>query len=257
MRFTARAERREELRAKARRERRLAALAVFAAVVIVVVALTAFGTGDTSSARAPSGPAPADRLLPAGPPQPEVIATRDALHILLPVNRSRLTAIGYHGVGGGALALEPVGTQANAGVFTRLARRLFGTSESGLRYYLIEGGVGAATGGLDVGATVDTDVYSPVDGTVIAVNDRIIDGSRHGVSIDIQPSGSPGLVVSVSNITPDPALTVGSSVSAARTKVGRVIDLSAVETAGLAEFTQDKGQHVSVSVRPAESLATP
>ena len=124
-------------------------------------------------------------------------------------------------------------------------------------YYVIAGGVGPSTGGLDVGAPVDTDVYAPVDGTVIALNDRIIDGERHGVTIDLQPSGSPDVVVSVANITPDPALTVGSSVSAARTKIGRVIDLSAVEEAGLAEFTQDRGQHVSMSVRPAASLATP
>jgi murein DD-endopeptidase MepM/ murein hydrolase activator NlpD len=256
-RFTARAERREQLRAKARRERRLAAFGVFAAIVVVVVALTAFGTGETTSAAGPAGPAPANRLLPAGPPQPEVVATHGTLRILLPVNRSRVTAIGYHGVGGGALALDPVGKQANAGVFARLARKLFGENEPGFRYYVMDGGSGPSTSGLDVGAPVDTDVYAPVDGTVIAMNDQVIDGRRFGVTLDIQPSGSPDLVVRVANITPDPALTVGSPVSAARSKIGRLVDLSSVEQAGLAKYTQDKGQHVGVSVRPAASLATP
>jgi hypothetical protein len=173
------------------------------------------------------------------------------------VNRDRVTAVGYHGVGGGALALEPVGTRANAGFLERVARRLFGTGDAGFLYYVIDGGAGADTGGLDVGAPVGTDVYAPVDGTVIAITDRIVDGRRFGVTIDLQPSGNPDLVVGVSNLAPDPALTVGSSVSAARTKIGRTIDLSRVEEAGLSKYTQDKGQHVHVEVHPAASLASP
>lgn len=252
----ARTRRRDEARAKARRARRIAALVVVAAVSLITLILTAFGTGG-STAVTFTGPAPADRLLPAGPPSPQVVATQDTLHIQLPINQSRVTAIGYHSTGSEALELEPVGTQANAGVVERLLRKLFGENESGLRYYLLDGGVGPRTGGLDVGAPVDTDVYAPVDGSVIAVSDYVINGKAYGVRIDIQPSGNPGVVVSLISLRADPALTVGSTVSSGRTKIGRVIDLSTVERAGLARYTQDSGQHVHLEVHPATSIASP
>ena len=250
-----RALRRSDARARARRARRVALLGVLAVGLLVVALVAAFSGG--SAAPGVAGPAPAKRLLPAGPPQPQVVALHESLRILLPVNQSRITAIGYHATGAGALPLEPVGTRANAGFFTRLARKLFGGTSAGLRYYLLEGGTGPSTGGLDVGAPAGTDVYAPVDGTVIAIADRIVNGQRYGVTIDIQPSGSPDLVVTLANLRPDKALTVGSSVSAARTKVGRIIDLSAVEQNGLARYTQDKGQHVHIDVHPAASLAAP
>jgi murein DD-endopeptidase MepM/ murein hydrolase activator NlpD len=254
--IASRAARREQLRRRARRERRLAALAVFGCVVVLVVALTTFGS-DRRTVVPAGGPAPAERLLPAGPPQPHVVALHENLRILLPVSRSRITAIGFHPAGEGALPLEPVGVQANAGLLERVVRKLFGGNDVGLRYYVIEGGVGPRTGGLDVGAPADADVYAPVDGTVIAISDRIVNGRSHGVTIDIQPSGSPGLVVTVANVVPDPALTVGSSVSAARTKIGRILDLSTVEEPALARYTQDRGQHVHIEVHPAASLLTP
>jgi murein DD-endopeptidase MepM/ murein hydrolase activator NlpD len=251
-----RAAAREETRAKVRRARRTTALLVAACVCLVVLLLTAFGTGGVAS-RAINGPASANRLLPAGPPRAQVIALQDTLRIQMPINQSRVTAIGYHASGTDVLALQPVGTQANAGVVKRLFHHLFGESGSGIRYYQVDGGVGPQTGGLDVGAPVGTDVYAPVDGSVMAISDMIVNGKAYGVRIDIQPSGSPGVVVTLENLRPDPALTVGSAVSAGRTKVGQVIDLSSVEQAALARYTQDKGQHVHIEVRPASGLAAP
>jgi hypothetical protein len=104
---------------------------------------------------------------------------------------------------------------------------------------------------------VDTDVYAPVDGSVMAISDMIVNGRAYGVRIDIQPSGSPGVIVTLENLKPDPALTVGSAVSAGRTKIGSVIDLSGAERAALARVTQDKGQHVHIEVRAASGLASP
>jgi murein DD-endopeptidase MepM/ murein hydrolase activator NlpD len=252
----ARQRQRDEARAKARRARRTAALVVIACGCLVALLLTAFGRGGEEAITV-TGPAPASRLLPAGPPRPQIVAVQDTLQIQLPVNQSRVTAIGYHASGTSALPLEPVGTQANAGLAERLFRRLFGTSSSGVRYYMLEGGVGADTGGLDVGAPVDTDVYAPVDGSVIAITDNVVNGRDYGVRIDIQPSGSPGVVISLSNLSADPALTVGSTVSSATTKIGRIIDLSEVERAGLARYTQDSGQHVHIEVQPATALTSP
>ena len=252
----ARRRKREEARAKARRARRTAALVVVASGCLVALLLTAFGAAGRPAVTI-TGPAPADRLLPAGPPRPQILAMQDSLRIQLPINQSRITAIGYHAAGSGALPLEPVGTQANAGLAERLFRRIFGSSGSEVRYFMLEGGVGAGTGGLDVGAPVDTDVYAPVDGSVIAVNDHVVNGKSYGVKIDIQPSGNPGFVVTLENLRADPALTVGSTVSSGRTKIGRIIDLSQVERAGLARYTQDNGQHVHIEVHPASALASP
>lgn len=252
----ARQRQRDEARAKARRARRTAALVVVACGCLVALLLTAFGRGGETTVTI-TGPAPASRLLPAGPPRPQIVATQDTLRIQLPVNQSRVTALGYHASGTLALPLEPVGTQANAGLAERLFRRLFGSSGSDVRYYMLEGGVGAETGGLDVGAPVDTDVYAPVDGSVIAITDNVVNGEVYGVRIDIQPSGSPGVVVALSNLRADPALTVGSTVSTGTTKIGRVIDLSGVERAGLARYTQDNGQHVHIEVQPATALTSP
>jgi hypothetical protein len=252
----ARQRQREEARVKARRARRTAALVVVACGCLVALLLIAFGRGG-ETALTVTGPAPASRLLPAGPPRPQIVATHDSLRIQLPLNQSRVTAIGYHASGTLALPLEPVGTQANAGLAERLFRRLFGATGSEVRYYLLEGGVGAETGGLDVGGPVDTDVYAPVDGSVIAITDNVVNGTAYGVRIDIQPSGSPGVVVTLTNLRPDPALTVGSTVSSAKTKIGRIIDLSEVERAGLARYTQDNGQHVHIEVHPATALTSP
>ena len=90
---------------------------------------------------------------------------------------------------------------------------------------------------------------------MIAISDQVANGRAYGARIDIQPSGDPD-VVALTNLRSDPALTVGSNVSAGRTKVGRLIDLSSVEQAALARYTHDNGQHVHLEVHAASSLAT-
>jgi murein DD-endopeptidase MepM/ murein hydrolase activator NlpD len=251
--LAARAALRASERAKVRRARRLAALIVVGSVALVVLLLTAFASSGGKTVSEATGPAPAQRLLPAGPPRPQVVAMNDTLRLQLPINQGRVTAIGYHASGPTALPLEPVGSQANAGLFGRIRQKLFGADGSGLRYYMLEGGTGPSTGGLDVGAPVGTDVYAPVDGTVIAISDRILDGVPHGKQIEIQPAGNPSIVVLLTNLNVDPSLSVGSTVIAARSKLGRLIDLSAVERAGLAHYTQDQGQHVHIEAHTAAS----
>jgi hypothetical protein len=250
--FSARAQVRGKARTRATRLRRLVLAAVCLAIAIPVIVL-AF---DYASPASPVSVPPADRLLQA-PPTVRVVALQGDLRLYLPIQEGRVTAVGYHAVGDGALALDPVGTQANAGLFTRLLRRLFGEDKGSIRFYLMGGGTGSETGSLDIGAPPGTDVYAPVNGTVIGISPRMVAGEQHGVRIDVQPSGSPGLVVSLQNLEPDPALSVGSTVAAARTKIGTLIDLSAVESPALAEFTQDRGTHVHMEVRTAVSLPLP
>jgi hypothetical protein len=235
-----------------RRLRRLAVLIAIAVVALVTVLLSAFG-GSGRPVQAPA-PASATRLLPAGPPTPEVIARIGNLHVQLPVSQSRVTAIGYQGGTEGALALSPVGTQANEGVLKRFVHAVFGGSTGSPRWYQLPGGQGPASSLLDVGAPAGTDVYSPVDGVVLAIDDVVIDGRMVGSRIDIQPAGAPSLVISISHVRVDPALVVGSSLSAAGTKLGSVVDFTHAERQALARYTNDSGNHVALEVHPSAAL---
>jgi hypothetical protein len=248
--------RRRAENAAARRKRRLVGLLLLASVALVTLLLTAFGSGGHVPV-ATTAPAPATRLLPSGPPQPEVVAMRGTLRLDLPIAQGRVTAIGYHASGDDALALDPVGHQVNRGFVGRMVQHLFGGGASGLRYYVIGGGTGASTGTLDVGAVAGTDVYSPVDGTIVGITPYVLAGKTYGARIDIQPSGNPSLVVSLTHLRPDPNLRVGSTIGATTSKLGTVVDFNGVERQALARYTQNAGNHVAMAVNPAAALSYP
>jgi hypothetical protein len=239
-----------------RRARRIAGLVAASIAALITLLLTAFGSSPPAPA-VDTAPAPAKRLLPTGPPRPQVVALRGSLRLQLPIDQSRVTAIGYHAAGNGALALDPIGRQANEGLFARIVRRLFGGEEGDLSYYQLGGVGGPETAGLDVGAPPRTDVYAPVDGTVVGITPYVVSGRARGARIDIQPAAAPSLVVTLTHLRPDPALSVGSAVAAARSKIGSVLDFSGVERQALARYTQDAGNHVSLEVHPASALALP
>jgi hypothetical protein len=242
--------------AAARRKRRLAGLVLLASVALVTLLLTAFGSGGTNAVRT-AAPAPATRLLPAGPPRPQVIALQSTLRLQLPVAQSRVSAIGYHASGDGALELDPVGRQVNQGIVSRVARSIFGGGGTGVRYYALGGSGGPATASLDVGAPPGTDVYSPVDGIIVGITPYVLAGRHYGARIDVQPSGNPSIVVSLTHLRPDPSLTVGSPVGASTSKLGTILDFAKVEHQALARATQDAGNHVAIEVHPAATLTSP
>ncbi|MFL5946297.1 MAG: hypothetical protein ACJ74D_09510 [Gaiellaceae bacterium] len=235
----------------AHRTRRLIVLTVVSGALLGTLFVTAFGQGATPEA-SQALPGPASRLLPVGPPTPLTVALHSGLRIQLPVAQSRVSAIGYHSSGDGALVLTPLGRQGNEGALSRLAHKIFGGGGGGFVYYQLSGGETAA---LDVGASPGTDVYAPVDGTIVGISDYVLNGVAYGSRIDIQPSSAPSLVVSLTHVKPDPALTVGSSIAASTTKVGRIVDLSGVERQALAKFTQDAGNHVAIELRTAATLS--
>jgi hypothetical protein len=250
------ARRARRARRSAPRARRFVGLAVIACVVVATTLVTAFGSASKPS-DALSVLTPASRLVPASPPRPQIVAVHGVLRLQLPVAQSSLTAIGYHAVAGGAVALQPVGRRGNEGFFSRVFHRVFGGGHSGIVYYELGGGPGPGTGSLDVGAAPATDVYAPVDGTVVALTDYVVSGRRFGVRIDIQPTSAPSMLVSVSPVRADPALTVGSSLAASRSKIGTVVDLSGVERLALARYTQDAGNHVSITVAQSPGAQLP
>jgi hypothetical protein len=243
--------RREKQRAD-RRARRVALLTIVGIVAVVVLAVTAFG-GDRTPVVQPA-PAAARQLAPAGTPAPLIVAVRGALRLQLPIQQSRVTAIGYSDAADGAVTLTPLGRQGNEGAFARLKRKIFGGGHANLVYYRLGGDEATQ---LHVGAAPGADVYSPVDGTVVAVTPYVINAAEHGVRVDIQPTATPSLVVSLTHLRADPALSVGYAVAAGTTKIGTVLDLSHVEQQTLARYTQDAGNHVTVEVHPAASLTLP
>nr|MBA2298851.1 hypothetical protein [Actinomycetota bacterium] len=177
------------------------------------------------------------------------------LRLQLPIAQSAVTAIGYHRAGRSALALDPVGHQGNAGLFSRLWNRLAGSREGRLVWYQLSGSRGPGTSAIDIGASPGTDVYSPVDGTIVGIADYVISNRVQGARIDIRPQSAPSVVVSLIHLRPDPSLTVGSAVAASRSKVGVVLDLSKAERQALARYTQDSGSNVSLEVRAAATLS--
>jgi hypothetical protein len=244
---------------KARRARRIAVTVLLVSVLVPTLLLSAFGGGSSSGIQA-AAPALAARLAPAGPPQPQVVATFNNLRLQMPIAQSRVTAVGYSGGSSGALGLEPVGVQANAGLFQRLWHKLVGNGSSGVRWYQLPGGQGSTTSALDVGASPGTDVYAPVDGTIVGISDLILNARSYGQRIEIQPAGAPSIVVVVSHLRVDPSLAehgVGSAVVAGSSKLGSLLDFSSVEKQALAHHTQDAGNHVLVEVHPAATLSLP
>jgi hypothetical protein len=235
------------------RTRRLVVLTVVAGALLGTLFVTAFGQGATRET-SQALPGPSSRLVPVGPPTPLTVALHNGLRIQLPIAQTRVTAIGYHSSDGGVLPLTPLGHQGNEGALSRLAHKIFGGGRGGFVYYQLSGGDTAV---LDVGAAPGTDVYAPVDGTIVGISDYVLNGNAYGSRIDIQPSSAPSLVVSLTHLTPDPALTVGSAIAASTTKVGRLVDLSGVERQALARYTQDAGNHVSIELRPAATLTLP
>jgi hypothetical protein len=236
-----------------RRLRRLAVLIVVTAIGLVTVLLSAFGGSGSPVQQA--APAIASSLLPAGPPRPEIVARLGALHLQLPVSQSRVTVIGYQGGSEGALALAPLGTQVNQGLLTRVVHTIFGGSTGRPHWYQLPGGEGPGSSAIDVGAAPGTDVYSPVDGIIVSIDDVVLNGRAYGSRIAIQPTGAPSLVVTVSHVRVDPSLAVGSTVTSSGSKLGSVVDFSHAERQALSRYTNDSGNHVVVEVHPAASLS--
>ena len=242
----------ERQRARAtRRARRVALLIVLAAVFLVALGLTAFG--NTPSRRSFVIPRQSQATVAQTRPTPEIVAQRGQVRLQLPISQSRVTAIGYHSAGDGALSLDPVGHQANEGVVQRVVHSIFGGRGGSPKWYQLGGG---GTSALDVGAPIGSDVYAPVDGTVVAIRPFVVEGKTYGSEIDIQPQTAPSLVVAVTQLVADPALRVGTPVVSGATKLGRVADLATVEHQALARYTNDAGNHVAVEVRSVPALAT-
>ena len=220
-------------------------IGIVAALALVTLILTAF---DSNSPDSVATTVAAVAAATGVPPEPQVLATVSNLQIRLPIAAEAVTAIGFHGADGGAMELSPVGRQVNEGLLARLWRSIAGSAQEGPVWFQLDGGPGTEV--LDVGAIPGTDVYSPVDGTVVSISDFVIDGKAYGSRIDVRPSASPSLIVTLSHLESDPSLTVGSPVFASSSKLGTVVDVAAVERQVLEKHARGRGNNVAIEVHP-------
>jgi hypothetical protein len=72
-----------------------------------------------------------------------------------------------------------------------------------------------------------------------------------GARIDIRPTASPSVTLSLTHVRPDPSLAVGIPVLASTSKLGTVVDVAAVERQALAAHAGDRGNNVAISVYPS------
>jgi hypothetical protein len=232
----------------ARRARRFALLLLLALILLAAVLLTAFGGSTKTTQTLVIDPAAATAQTK---PFPQILAMHGAVRIQMPIAQARKTAIGYHAAADGAVPLAPLGHQGNEGVVDRVLHKIFGGGGGQPTWYRLSEG---ATSALDIGAAAGTDVYAPVDGTIVGITPFVVAGHRYGSRIDIQPQSAPSLIVSLTQLRTDPSLAVGGNVVSGATRLGVVANLARVERQALARYTNDSGNHVSVELRPSASL---
>src|SRR5437773_294718 len=61
-------------------------------------------------------------------------------------------------------------------------------------------------------------------------------------------------VVTLDNVSPDPALSVGANVAAGSSKLGSVVNVASVEKQALAAYAPDRGNNVAIEVFPSATL---
>ena len=223
-----------------------------------MLALGAYGVmslADRSSAQVTESQLlVADAVSPASPvaasgPQHPVFARLDTMNLALPVPADSATIIAYHPLGDErAVGLQPLGTQINGGVVSRSISRVF-SGDSSIRYFILKGNGRsiAGTASVDVGAQPGTPITSPVAGVVTGVTSYRLYGKYDDVQIDIRPKGVSGITLSLLFVE-EPVVTIGQTVEAGKTQLGKVRAAQGDLGERLAAFTHDSGSHVHMQV---------
>lgn len=231
-----------------------ARLGVAALLVLAIVVVAAVWVGlDRPSITTPAV-APAERILPAGPPQPQLLARQDQVPLQVPIPQDRITAVFFHPVEGSpSLVLEPIGPARDQGLVGRVVETFRSGTDEGIPSFRE-----TPTQAVDVGAPVGTEAFSPVDGRVLSITPLIIDGTAYGDVIAIEPTVNPGVAVVVSGLEADAALAVGAPVTTrpeAWSRLGTIVDVTSALVPSLAAYTQDGGNRIQLQVLPATAVA--
>jgi hypothetical protein len=178
-----------------------------------------------------------------------VFARLDERNLVLPVVAGDATILAYHPLSDErAYSLSPIGSQVNSGVVSRGLERVF-SGDASVRYYLLKSGgrAVAETAAVDVGAAPGTPITAPISGRVSAVKPYLLYGKYEDVQIDIQPDGLSGVELSLLFVD-EPAVTIGQTVVAGKTQLGKVRAAQGDLGQRLSEYTHDSGSHVHLQV---------
>jgi murein DD-endopeptidase MepM/ murein hydrolase activator NlpD len=178
-----------------------------------------------------------------------VFARLDDRNLVLPVAAGDATIVAYHSLSDErAYSLSPVGSQVNSGVVSRGLERVF-SGEAAVRYYLLKasGRSGADTAAVDVGAAPGTPITAPISGRVTAVKPYLLYGKYEDVQIDLEAEGLSGVEVSLLFVD-EPAVTIGQTVVAGKTQLGKVRAAQGDLGQRLSKHTHDSGSHVHLQV---------
>jgi len=244
--------RKRRLTALYRRRRIRFALGFAALCLVVAGALIAISAGG-STAQVSSqnllvsgNPSPSAPVAATGEGRP-AFARLDDRNLLLPVAAQDATIIAYQPVSDErAVALSPIGDQANTNSVVRFFRSIF-AGEPSVRYYLLDGKGGAQTSSVLIGAQPGSPVTSPVSGLVTGVKEYKLYGKYDDVQIDIRPEELSGTTISLLFIS-DPVVSIGEVVTAGKTQLGKVRESPPELGASLAQYTHDSGSHVYLQV---------
>lgn len=230
-------------RRKQIRRRRAGALVIVATLSLLAVWLAYALPADTP-ARVPAAAAQPTFAEKASVDRRIVVATVGDVEILLPVALADTTAIGYHAADrAGSLPFSPRGERVSGGGLAQRLTDLF-KSGGGLAYYLMgEGDDASATGALDIGAIPGAEIFSPVDGKVVAIESTLIADKYEDVEVQIQVADDPTLLLVVSHVV-ETAVQLGDGVTQGDTLLGRVREYPPSVEQELCRFTSDAGDHV-------------
>jgi hypothetical protein len=234
-------EARKASKANVYRRRRIMAvcllvLGVVALIFAVLVQTSASGAAESAVAIDPNNAGPYTVLAEAG-----------KVEISTPVRPANLTGLGYHPEGGSLVEMTPRGENLSANPLLGLFDG--GETPEDIHYYMMDaaGREGPRTGALDVGAGAGTTVYAPVTGTVTAIRpDPMVPNAN---VVEIEPAEDPDLRVVVSLARGEEGSAgVNAPVTAGMTEIGAVADSAEVLDPQLSSYTNDAGNHVTVSV---------
>ncbi|HDZ86543.1 MAG TPA: hypothetical protein ENH57_02500 [Actinobacteria bacterium] len=232
---------------QSKQNKQVVQLSVVAAVLVVGVIIGIALISRPSVAKIKS------TVAKKGVPKPSkniIMAKADGLELRLPVEKDKLTTIGYHeAFNPQSLTLKPKGKEVNTKRVNKQRLNELKNATNNLIYSIMwrSGRSGPLNSSVDVGSTDGTLNFSPVSGTIARIRKYKLYGRYNDVEIHILPKGfSDRHVVAIH--AGDVEVKVGDKLVAGVTPIGRTRRFSDYFKQQLSDYSKDLGNHVHYQV---------